>query len=78
LIVELDPDLLVDVVFDKCYVYSLRGNWLELAEVMEDVLPKLEGQRRVQALNWLVRSSGQLGRDDDAERYRREMLKAQK
>ena len=78
LIVELDPDLVVDVVFDKCYVYSLRGNWLELAEVMEDVLPELDGQRRVQALSWLVRASGQLGRDDDAERYRREMLMARK
>lgn len=78
LIVEMEPELVVDVVFDKCYIYSLRGNWLELAEVMEDVLPELDGQRRVQALSWLVRASGQLGRDDDAERYRREMLLARK
>jgi len=73
LVAEVEPEQSISIVFDRCYIYSLRKSWDDIIEMIEPNLSQFEDKQLVMAYDWLMRANTQLGNNETAEEYQRAM-----
>ena len=52
----IDVSRATELLFDRCQIYSLRNEWLDVIHLLEPQLQRLENNERLAAYDWLMRS----------------------